>query len=1084
MALFDVTRPEEQKVREYTGREMKALQKLANPGMLARAFVKPGTGEMTTFGQITTSLPFGLGLSSAEVGRIATGEYTKNLQGLPVEFEQQQKQAIATRKAYGAAIAGQSIGAAGTIAVALGAPPQTMMATQKIGSKVQSQAGGGEQYNVGDISGLLTGGTSGTEESLIGTEKEPLPQYRKQGGRIKATVSTEKAREIMRHGEVHGKKLTDKQRKFFGWIAGGKEQGKEYYQEGGYIPSSKEGMRWGKYITDPKRRDQHIKDIVFVMLDSKLTPYDVKSNLNIMSGYGSQRGGIAEKGATYGFDYKDIPDEKINRLIGEYNRIKYLSESKPVKHFAGGNVDKEGVTQGASHEDGGIKLIDTGTKKVVGEVEGGERIFSIEATEKMEMLAKQGNTNQLGRFIAEELRKQDRRQNGNYGQEGTKVKTEEEIKELRNKSIQGLVPYYVDENVQRMLSAIRYGESSMDEFQNIPNIGGSSAKGAFQFMPATKDSILNKYGLDAWSNSEIEQEYAALALILDSGQLKKVKEGKFDEAMKVLGGDNYWPSLPVGPKEGKGSQYVVKEGREEAYSYILGDKTAEVQQSVKDSVSRMEDRIKNIREKAIEDKVIVSPKEETVKDRFLKRFTNFIPNPETAKIHEEEIKKENANRETWLRVENYDKATESEKNIKVLKEKQVEFLKEYQEEVKEYQNFYRNNAVTINEYLNDEQKKKALDLFEQEPLLELGRKPVETGTGFGTISIPSTYSTKNLKYIYPSDILGKEEVAVAEKEEEKDIVRLPSGEIKEVPVSEAEKIRAESVVTGKKEGIGTTVAADVTAPEAKKERVYPERPEREEEPAEEEVAAKPVTKEPAPEQKGLKGEDVLRYGLYASMLGMGISAAVKKPPELPDVSPEMKDYVARIKTLALEPSGLSPHEMGIAKQELERGYARDIYNIQNLSGGSAAVALGNIGRAITNYYSGVERLTAMDVALKREQQRSYLPLYGQAVAGIEGFRQQRAMMEYEQEMKTKAAGAGLAQTAIQNALMAISEKKQNDVTAEWLRAFGQDLAEARQMTKEREKGGIGDIGVTQEAETEAAKVVKEKIEEPKLPKIE
>lgn len=30
-----------------------------------------------------------------------------------------------------------------------------------------------------------------------------------------------KAEEILRHGEVHGHDLTEKQKRFFGWIAGG-----------------------------------------------------------------------------------------------------------------------------------------------------------------------------------------------------------------------------------------------------------------------------------------------------------------------------------------------------------------------------------------------------------------------------------------------------------------------------------------------------------------------------------------------------------------------------------------------------------------------------------------------------------------------------------------------------------------------------------------------------------------------------------------------------------------------------------------------------------------------------------------------
>lgn len=33
--------------------------------------------------------------------------------------------------------------------------------------------------------------------------------------------SPKKAKEILRDGTVHGKKLTDKQRRFMGWVAGG-----------------------------------------------------------------------------------------------------------------------------------------------------------------------------------------------------------------------------------------------------------------------------------------------------------------------------------------------------------------------------------------------------------------------------------------------------------------------------------------------------------------------------------------------------------------------------------------------------------------------------------------------------------------------------------------------------------------------------------------------------------------------------------------------------------------------------------------------------------------------------------------------
>lgn len=39
-------------------------------------------------------------------------------------------------------------------------------------------------------------------------------------------VSSAKAREILRHGSVHGRSLSPSQRRYFGWVAGGKKKRK------------------------------------------------------------------------------------------------------------------------------------------------------------------------------------------------------------------------------------------------------------------------------------------------------------------------------------------------------------------------------------------------------------------------------------------------------------------------------------------------------------------------------------------------------------------------------------------------------------------------------------------------------------------------------------------------------------------------------------------------------------------------------------------------------------------------------------------------------------------------------------------
>lgn len=39
----------------------------------------------------------------------------------------------------------------------------------------------------------------------------------------KKTISAAKAKKILKDGKVHGKKLTPAQKRYFGWIAGGKK---------------------------------------------------------------------------------------------------------------------------------------------------------------------------------------------------------------------------------------------------------------------------------------------------------------------------------------------------------------------------------------------------------------------------------------------------------------------------------------------------------------------------------------------------------------------------------------------------------------------------------------------------------------------------------------------------------------------------------------------------------------------------------------------------------------------------------------------------------------------------------------------
>jgi hypothetical protein len=70
----------------------------------------------------------------------------------------------------------------------------------------------------------------------------------------------------------------------------------------------------------------------------------------------------------------------------------------PKQYQEGGEVP-DGMVEGASHEQGGVPI----------EAEGGERIFSQEATVTIEELAAEKKYKELGKFVAEEMMAQDER---------------------------------------------------------------------------------------------------------------------------------------------------------------------------------------------------------------------------------------------------------------------------------------------------------------------------------------------------------------------------------------------------------------------------------------------------------------------------------------------------------------------------------------------------------------------------------------------------------------------------------------------------------------------------------------------------
>ena len=106
-----------------------------------------------------------------------------------------------------------------------------------------------------------------------------------------------------------------------------------------------------------------------------------------------------------------------------------------------------------------------------------------------------------------------------------------------------LKKYLDNENVQWFLYQIFKGESDKDN--GVINLGGfnqqgpdpknnyysSSAFGSQQFTGITRNEILEKYGIDAWSKDVDEQQIASIALLSMDGTLEDVAKGDYDSTI-------------------------------------------------------------------------------------------------------------------------------------------------------------------------------------------------------------------------------------------------------------------------------------------------------------------------------------------------------------------------------------------------------------------------------------------------------------------------------------------------------------------------------------------------------------------------
>lgn len=124
----------------------------------------------------------------------------------------------------------------------------------------------------------------------------------------------------------------------------------------------------------------------------------------------------AEAGA--GYSYFDAKPQ-LNEVAPTTQNDNRMGQSAFYGYYGGKPVYGQGKPSGPSHMNGGIDMYNSQTGQYVGEMEGKERIFSVQDTKTMEQMAEKKQYSKLGKYIHQAIEKQNQLQgNGGYAAEG------------------------------------------------------------------------------------------------------------------------------------------------------------------------------------------------------------------------------------------------------------------------------------------------------------------------------------------------------------------------------------------------------------------------------------------------------------------------------------------------------------------------------------------------------------------------------------------------------------------------------------------------------------------------------------------
>jgi hypothetical protein len=168
-----------------------------------------------------------------------------------------------------------------------------------------------------------------------------------------------------------------------------------------------------------------------------------------------------------------------------------------------------------------------------------------------------------------------------------------------------------------------------------------------------------------------------------------------------------------------------------------------------------------------------------------------------------------------------------------------------------------------------------------------------------------------------------------------------------------------------------------------------------------------------PDLSMLDNNNANRYGNLISMAGdlgagiMGLKGAMEEVPvyEKGEMFNAYTDEAYRQRNM-----GLTGEEMGLRKQLAERGFGYDVKNIRRFAGGSAGVALGNLGRAAGTLQTRYGQIAAEDSAVRRMNQQRF----DRAALSDENFNRQKFQDSFKVAMLNKEMGAQLVRDKMKN----------------------------------------------------------------------